>query len=196
MRLPICGRGRIHRRKRFSNSHIRKIDKNGHERSAPQPATVLKKLHRRGSPVTLLNTSGTWPTACSPGSPSAAPATFPAGNCGGQVRLTMHNPFPCRRLPAALRRPKRSSFEIGSRTSSADASKLPKYPKNATFRPLRAPAVRCCDRLAATAAHRRHEWPAPPRHFAVAASENTTGLVAFQRGIAEDQTQRSLSSQN
>ena len=94
VRLPICGRGRIHRRKRFSNSHIRKIDKNGHERSAPQPATVLKKLHRRGSPVTLLNTSGTWPTACSPGSPSAAPATFPADNCGGQVRLTIAQPVP------------------------------------------------------------------------------------------------------
>ncbi len=87
VRPPFYGPGSIRRRKRFSNSQIRKIAKNCHDRTAPQPATVPKKKHRRGSPVTLLNTSGTRPTVCSPGSPSAALATFPADNCGGQVRL-------------------------------------------------------------------------------------------------------------
>jgi hypothetical protein len=94
VRPPFCGLGSIRRRKRFSNSHIRKITENCHDRTAPQPAAVPKKKHRRGSSVTLLNTSGTWPTVCSPGSPSAAPATFPADNCGGQVRLTIAQPVP------------------------------------------------------------------------------------------------------
>lgn len=80
VRPPFCGLDSVLRRKRFSNSEIRKIGKISHKRKAPQPAAVLKKTHRRGCPVTLLNTSGMSPTVCSPGSPSAAPATLPAEN--------------------------------------------------------------------------------------------------------------------
>ena len=136
VRPPFSGLSRIRRRKRFSNSHIRKIAKNCHERNAPQPATVLKKKHRRGSPVTLLNTSGTWPTVCSPGSPSAAPATFPADNCGGQVRLTIAQPVPMQETAGCAQNTQTSFLAAGSGNPSADAPNLPKSPENATLRPL------------------------------------------------------------
>ena len=54
VRPPFFGLGSIRCHKRFSNSHIREIAKNCHVRIAPQPATVLKKMHRRGFPVTLF----------------------------------------------------------------------------------------------------------------------------------------------
>ena len=138
VRPPFYGPGSIRRRKRFSNSHIRKIAKNCHERTAPQPATVLKKMHRRGSPVTLLNTSGTRPTVCSPGSPSAAPATFPADNCCGQVRLTIAQPVPMQETAGCAENTQTNFLAAGSGNPSAGTPKLPKCPENDTFRPLHA----------------------------------------------------------
>ncbi len=193
MRPPFYGPGSIRRRKRFSNSHIRKSSKNCHKRTTPQPATVLKKKHRRGSPVTLLNTSGTRPTVCSPGSPSAAPATFPADNCGGQVRLTIAQPVPMQETAGCGQNTQTNFLAAGSGNPSAHAPNLPKCPENDTFRPLY-PLASGCDRPAATPAHHPREHPAQPRPFAVAAGKSTNGLVAFLRWIAEDPRQRSGSS--